>query len=183
MSTCDIDLVEQYPTVSRNPEVQQRYEAMREAGQSHNMAEMLACRTLPAAKTDTRFSARLGKSEQMPASYYRKAKAAGVSTLNKKYMSQLAEYPGDPKAWVGGDARSEITRRCKEKGWGCEGAIEIPTPTHEIPDDVPYRVADKVVEKAVMQRALIEPGAVSTPEKLPRVREDTRERLTGNGPF
>lgn len=36
-----------YPQISKDPEVQKRYEQMRKAGESHKMAEMLALQKAP----------------------------------------------------------------------------------------------------------------------------------------
>lgn len=45
----------------------------------------------------------------------KKAERAGVSIAGKVYRHALAEYPGDPEAWVSGidDARD----LCRRKGW------------------------------------------------------------------
>ncbi len=58
--------------------------------------------------------------------HLKKAKAAGVSTAGKVYMGSMATEPGDPKAWISEmDAESTIKKTCHEKGWGCEGSINI----------------------------------------------------------
>ena len=44
-----------------------------------------------------------------------KAKKAGVNTRNAVYMSGLAEYSGDPRAWV--SSHDDVKRRVKEKNW------------------------------------------------------------------
>lgn len=40
-------------------------------------------------------------------------RAQGGSTTGKVYLSSLAEYPGDPRAWVSG--KDDVKRVCKER--------------------------------------------------------------------
>ena len=50
------------------------------------------------------------------------AKSEGVDITGKVYEPQMAEYPGDPKAWVTG--RGDIQRYCEEVGANCYGAVQ-----------------------------------------------------------
>ncbi len=167
------------PVVSDNPDVQCRYEAMRANGQSHNMAEMLATQCVPGLKTDTRFIARMDTRGDVPAAYRAMARKAGVDTGDKQYISQMADYPGDPKAWISGPA--DIRRTCRERGWGCAGAVEVDQPKIETPDDAPYQVCDENVMREAKRMAAEDPGRASTPKKRENLIEETRERLSGGG--
>lgn len=168
-----------YPKISSNPGIQDAYERMRENGQSHNMAEILAFRKCPSLKTDTRFQARIDKTPPVPPAYRKIAKKAGVDTSDKQYFTQLARYPGDPTAWQ--SDRSSIKRICEERGWSCEGAITVKK-EHEIPeDDGPYTVAESLVDQEVQRIQTLDPGAGSTPKKLEQLKDDTRTRLSGYG--
>lgn len=55
--------------------------------------------------------------------YAREAKAQGVDTKGKVYLSGLASHPGDPRAWVSG--RGDVRKVCEERGWHCEGAVNV----------------------------------------------------------
>ncbi|NJL70164.1 MAG: hypothetical protein HC888_00520 [Candidatus Competibacteraceae bacterium] len=58
--------------------------------------------------------------------YYRKvAESEGQNVKGKVYLSGLARYPGDPKAWVAD--RGDVTRVCEERNWGCTGLVETKT--------------------------------------------------------
>ena len=81
--------------------------------------------------------------------YSRNAKAAGVSTKGKKYMSSLARFPGDPEAWVSGKGDAE--RILDERGWGSEGLINRPV-RNEAPPKEHVPVASEVLQEAVIDR-------------------------------
>jgi hypothetical protein len=168
-----------YPVIDDDPAIQDAYVAMRENGQSHKMAEMLATRSAPGLKTDTRFAARLDANADVPARYRRMAKAAGVVTDGKQYMRQLAAFPGDPQAWVGGS--DDVKRVCKHRGWGCDGAVDMKPVVKETPDDKPYTVAESIVDQEMALLSTKDYGMVSTPKKRKALREYTRERLSGRG--
>jgi hypothetical protein len=147
-------------------ETWRRYVAMREAGQSHNMAEMLATRSFPGTKgTDRAFMqgrysetggaqfARLPK--RMGQQYVDKALAAGVNPTGKWYSGALARYPGDPKAWV--DGLSDVRRVAEERGAEVSGAIEVKPPQIERPDPGPYQVAPDIIARRLADRLATEP--------------------------
>lgn len=146
-----------YETVSEIPEVQAAYERMREEGQSHNMAEMLALRQCPSLNTDTRRM--IGWSEP-------------------RFSEQLARYPGDPEAWV--SHPDDYRRVLRERGWGCRGSINIKAADVEVPDDnKPYEVADDIVEEEV-GRIVEDHGGDVTPSERKSLWQETKTRLSGN---
>lgn len=106
-----------YPTISDNPQIQQSYVSMRKAGQSHNVAEMLANQTPPGDWRSDRTFMALNQFNDNPAEGLRlkkKAERAGVSVPEGAiYMSGLARYRGDPQAWVRGidDVRRAASKR------------------------------------------------------------------------
>lgn len=134
-------------------------------------AEMIASGRPPRGKTDDTFNTIQdncnGKQfERQPAIgdlYRRQAEAAGVSTTGKVYLSALAEYPGDPHAWVSG--RGDVRRRCLEKGWGCEGAVTLKGREYE---HQPVALAEDIVQREVEKRLEADPDQ--------RV-EDVREKV------
>jgi hypothetical protein len=140
-----------WPTISDDPVVQRHYEEMRMAGESHNLSEMLALRAPPMSNTDREFlqghvnGNQFEGSEDIGDQYKREAEAAGVSTTGKVYLGGLAAFPGDPKAWVAG--RGDFQKVVEERGWGCEGAVNVTAPQKApIPD---IDVADDILDREV----------------------------------
>lgn len=151
-----------YPVISDNPAVQKHYEEMRARGESHRLAEMLATRVTPGLMTDSVFLSGHCNGNQFERTavlgdYYRRvAEQAGQSTRGKVYLSGLAEYPGDPKAWVAG--RGDVRRVLDERGWGAEGAVNCPV-TNLAPVSEKYRVADDLVAARAEDLAEKQPEA------------------------
>lgn len=78
--------------------------------------------------------------------YKKVCEANGGSVKGKRYLSQLARYPGDPRAWVGG--RGDVQKVCEQEGWACEGAVSVKK--RELlnpPEPGPALAADIVAEK------------------------------------
>jgi hypothetical protein len=141
--------VENFPLVSEDRGVQCAYEEMRRSGESHAIAEILALRQTPASRTDREFLLGDVNCNQFAADpesgklYRSVAEQSGVSVAGKKYISQLARFPGDPQAWVSG--RGDVERVCRKNGWGCSGMVNVkPGPT-------PYRPNEPVGEDIVME--------------------------------
>lgn len=109
---------------------------------------------LPALKTDATFMRGshvddgFGNDEASRRIAYQKAAAAGM-TPSGRYMSQLADELGDPKAWV--NTRDEVKHICEQRGYSCTGAVDVKAREPDGPDpfDEPYMVADDIVEEAV----------------------------------
>lgn len=145
-----------HPTVSDDPAVQADYERMRAAGESHTLAEMFALQRGPFLMTDAvlleghangnQFAGR----PQLGDHYAAEAAKAGVNVKGKVYLSGLAAYPGDPRAWVSG--RGDVQQVCAERGWACSGAVTAkmagdvaPAAAVGLADDVAARLAAKAV--------------------------------------
>lgn len=116
--------------MSSSPRIQQAYEQMRIGGESHYAAEICAFRRTAALRTDTEFLA--------------------GQNANYRTISQLEEYPGDPRARVSG--RADIRRICEERGWGCRGAVDVEARERE-PIERPYKVAPDLVERKAAELA------------------------------
>lgn len=113
-----------------------------------------------------------------------RAKAAGISTAGKTFFPGMARlgHPFDPEAWIShADPRGEIAARCRERGTGCTGTINVkgaePGPN---PNEGPYVVAEDIVQEEVDQIVSTEHEDHITPEKRSDLVEATRERLSGN---
>lgn len=141
---------------SLSTQQKRRYIYMRQEGQSHNIAMMLATQSFPGVRTDSTFN--IGRcngnqfeSQPEMGDYYRKvAEEHGVSTTGKTYLAQLAEFPGDPMAWVSG--RGDVLSVCRERGYDCDGAVKFkggdrePTPDVEIAEDLVSNEVDGLLE-------------------------------------
>jgi hypothetical protein len=150
----------EFPVVSDDWSAQVHYWLMRIGGESHNMAEMLATRSFPALKTDAIFQ--IGRCngnqfEKQPwlGNYYRKKAAqAGVNTTGKYYSRALADFPGDPTAWV--SDRHDVLRVCQQKGFKCSGLVDYTPPEIEAP--VPdVKLADDLLEEEIARRIELNP--------------------------
>lgn len=150
-----------FPLISQDPVIQARYIAMREAGESHSMAEILASRSFPGLRTDAIYNKNRCNGNQFEdqpwlGDYYRGlAEASGVNTTGKYYSRALADYPGDPTAWV--SDRSDVLRVCREKGFRCTGMVDYEPPEIEAPmPDV--QIAGELVEEEIERRLALAPG-------------------------
>jgi hypothetical protein len=125
------------------------------------LAEMFATGKTPRVKSDATFlqghvnGNDFEDSAPGVADYYRKvAESHGQNTTGKKYMHGLARFPGDPEAWVSG--RGDVERVCRERGWGCEGAVNVPLQQPE--PAKPVAVAEDIVQAEVSKRIAEDPG-------------------------
>jgi hypothetical protein len=162
------------PIISRRSEIQGAYEEMRTRGLSHNLAEMFALRMAPTLVTDSTFLAghcngnQFEKTPGVGDRYRKEAEAAGVDVTGKVYLSQLAEYPGDPRAWVSG--RGDVRRVCEERGWGCAGDVSVKKPTDMAPEPS-VRLADDIVESLAADMVESSGGEVGVAEAKQKVIE------------
>lgn len=152
------------------------YQRMRIDGQSHKMAIMLASRSFPGVRTDATFNTGRCNGNQFadkPAlgdHYRRIAEAAGVSTTGKHYCSGLADFPGDPTAWI--SDRGDVLRVAREKGYRVSGDVEYDPGEREPMPDVAIDPA--IVENAVDIYMAEQPG-----ERRADVEERFTELLSG----
>jgi hypothetical protein len=130
------------PLVSDDPAIQARYLELRLAGQSHNMAEMLACRTFPGFNgTDKAFNRGRCNGQQFercPAlgNYFKAiADRAGVSVNGRHYCYGLGRFPGDPRAWV--QDTSDVLRVARERHLNVDGIVNYQADPVEPAPDVP----------------------------------------------
>lgn len=130
------------PVVSPDPVIQVAYEVLVEGGQSHSFAEMVAFAEPPRSKTTREFW--MGRwnfadsDPEMYTKYKKQAEAAGVSTTGKFYLHSLADFPGDPRAWVSDETDAKAL--CEERNLSCSelGVKSRPVPPRRVPlgDDI-----------------------------------------------
>lgn len=100
--------------------------------------EMLAAGSPPMSNTDREFLEGRNDNQQQATlgmfaeQFKAQAVAAGVSPKGKVYQSGLAQFPGDPQAWV--SDRADVARRCAELNYGCEGAVSAKTDNSRLED-------------------------------------------------
>lgn len=108
------------------------YCKLRRQKQTHQWALMIATQRGPRVMTDAVFFEG-GKrpADEMTPGYLkmclRNSAAHGFTpTSNHRYYASLARFPGDPQAWVNqSDGRGYIQKLCEQRGWACEGAVNL----------------------------------------------------------
>lgn len=107
---------------------------------------------------------------------YAKARAAGVNPTGKVFMKQLTRsgVPFDPQAWVSDE--TDVRRRCRQLGVGCEGSINVKTPQYIEPQKKPH-LADDIVA-AECERIIDERGADLTAAERKNLPGEVRQRLS-----
>lgn len=106
---------------------------------------------------------------------YRKARAAGF-TPTGRYISQIADELGDPKAWF--SHKADVKRVCEERGYSCDGSgAKVKARPVDGPDpwDEPYRVADDIVQESVEKE--LAGQRIGTQERMD-LEESTRRRFS-----
>lgn len=99
------------------------------AGDPKRFDEMIASGRVPGCLTDREFlqghcnGSQFEDTPSVGDFYKNEAKEAGVDCKGKVYLSGLAAFPGDPKAWVSG--RGDAQRVLEERGWASEGAVKV----------------------------------------------------------
>jgi putative FmdB family regulatory protein len=149
---------------------------------------------VPGIVTDTTFSAGraasgladdgLGDDDFKRRFAYAAARRAGVSPSGKSFCPGLCApgKPYDPEAWVShASARSDIKKRCRELNYAADGDVTVAQREPETdPNEGPYRVADKIVQKKVNEIVAKEHGGKVTKKKRADLVEATSERMSGN---
>lgn len=189
-----------YPVIDPRPHVQRAYEFLRRVkGQSHRMAEMLACRQPPGLKgTDRAFNegrCNGNQFERMPwlGDYYREiAHRHGISTTGKFYASQIANEPGDPRAWI--SDVGELKKVAAERDITLRGIVDYTPPErdHSAADEKlnkafsvdGYRVADDIVEDEIFNRVADNPemwrDLNANPQKVADLKDEISTQLSGH---
>lgn len=114
------------------------------------LEEMLRLQSPPMSNTDREFLEGRCNGNQFESQpyvgdvYAGMAKDAGVDPKGKVYLSGLAAFPGDPRAWVSG--RGDAQRVCEDRGWTCDGSVKVKG--QEQPDVwSKYQVAPDLVQE------------------------------------
>lgn len=159
-----------------------------ERGNAPRLAVVLTFRAPPMIRSDTMLAARFGSNgkqfEDDPEAgdmLVQRAKMVdpNFSPVGKIYQDGLCRREvgaGDPLAWVSGDQlTSHIKKVCDMKGADSQGIVNYTsTKRDEEYEDKPYRVADSVVNKHVIEAVQCDPGLADKKDVV----EMVRDRLT-----
>ena len=137
-----------YPVITLDEQRQASYEAMRKKGVPHRGAEMLALQQPPGSKTDREQFANVGTLDKQlgdDADYIcGQARKRGYNpSPHDLYMENLADEPGDPKAFV--KSRGDILRRCEERGVPCRGLVNYTPPEKPVAREEHNSLVDETV--------------------------------------
>lgn len=105
----------------------------------------------------------------------RQAEAVGISTNGKYYCHGLAEFPGDPEAWVG--SRGDVARVAEKKGFHVTGSVEYRSAEREPMKDV--EIAPELVEREVNE-VMAQDGGYRREDVAERVRDLRAARVDIN---
>src|SRR5262245_2939301 len=173
-----VELVPDLPIVSDDPHIQQHYIKCRLEGTSHMLAEMFAFEQAPRGKGDKTWLAQVdpsgeqfGKNQEDGDFYAAEALARGDNISGAVYMSGLARYPGDPEAWV--HNLGEYRQRVEDRGWGCEGAVNVKM-RNDVEPAPSIGIAPDIVDEEVAARCEANPELVPTPELWHDVRNEIK---------
>ncbi len=143
----------QFPKISDNPEIQARYERMRQQGTPHTLAEMFALRSPPGTRfTEKAFleGRKMDVNDPVDRLVLEKARAAGINTQGKVYIGGLADGrgPADPGAWV--SSADDVLAVAKRRQLRVEGALKYdPGPVQE--REPKYKIAPDIMRRLMRQ--------------------------------
>jgi len=152
-----------YPVVSNKKHIQDFYVLMRQRGESHSIADMLAHQAAPQGVTDNMIFEgqgtildQCGGDEDYCNYLVNEAKKDGYKPgINDVYMPSLAEKPGAKEAWISpSGGRSQIKKVCEEKNWNCSGAVKHKA-TPEEPEFI--RLGEDLVQQGMKEMIEREP--------------------------
>lgn len=120
-----------YQIITNDMARQDFYAQLRQKGMDHRGAEMLALQQPPGARSDREQFMGIGTLDKQlgdDAEYIcGEAQRRGYNpAVNDMYMESIADFPGDPKAFV--KSRGDIQRRCEERGVPCRGLVNYTPP-------------------------------------------------------
>lgn len=160
----DIDLP--YDIANASPEVQRHYRKMISEGQSPRFAEMCSLQAAPAVHgtNDSWMKGRRDGNwmdalpEKQAKWMLKEAKAAGISTEGKYYVSGLADKRGhlDGEAWV--SDKDDVLRVAKKRKLELKGQISYTPPEPDGPPKRQNGLNPKLVRELAKKECRAEPG-------------------------
>jgi hypothetical protein len=154
------------------------------AGDDARFSAMLAARRGPALRTDTAHLGKLhdrsfGENDPTARLYLNAARAAGVNPKGKYYCPSLAEYSGDPEAWI--ETKGDAIRVAKKKGMRLRISGEVvydpPQTSDPVDPGAPYEVADDIVHEAVCEKIAADPQIAEAPGAVEELHEQVKSTM------
>lgn len=176
-----------YPIVSDDSQIQAEYVAARKRGESHNFAEMVALQRFPGlGQTDTKLFRNYGTLldqcggvEREAARVVSNAKKHGYSPgYNDVYMPTLAQFPGDPRAFVSQAEGFEKARRYMDE-LGVSpigGPLEHKQKRVEKPPKPSVPLAERTIRRYMKQEIERDPSLKNDRKRRQAMREAIVER-------
>lgn len=140
---------------------------------------MVVAQSPPGANTDREFLHGVcngNQFERQPeiGNYYkRECEKRGGSVKGRKYLSQLAKFPGDPEAWI--SSRGDVQKVLEKRGWGSEGSVKVKARESDKEPAKAIPIADKIVDRETARE--LEGQTVTKREYLDR-RDKVKRRLS-----
>lgn len=165
----------EWPVVSDDPAIQGFYERCRIDGVAHSLAEMFAFQSPPTPHDDTTWlrlnSKNIGGHENpfIHEAYTAPSRELGLSTSGSVYMPSIADFPGDPKAWVKNE--SELKQRQVERGGGWSDGTQVVRARNDVEPEADIDVAPDIVEQRVMDMMDANPELKATPEVFEQAKD------------
>ena len=156
-----------YPIISDDPDVQAFYEERRDAGVSHNFAEMVALQQPPGASDDTTYMRGVGtlldQCNGDEAEVNRLVKASQkfgfTPNMNSLYNPTLARCLGDPMAFVpAANPKAHVRKVCESRGKDCEGLVNYKAPQRDTPPPPGPGLNPRIVNEEVKKAVKLDPG-------------------------
>jgi len=120
--------------------------------------------------------------ESLRQNYIKQAKAAGVDINGKVYKSGLVRkgYGGlkfDPQALV--DSTHDVKKIVEQRGWSCEGMVNVKGPSFDDYEEKPYEVADSIVNDHVANEVIEKHGGRIKKKAYKDLRQKIKNKLEG----
>ena len=160
------------------------YESLAESSDRdrEELAYVLATHSPPGLKgTDRAFMQRSDQDDGLVgdfATMYREnyKKATGSLPHGKRYMSTLARFPGDPRAFV--SSQGEVLEICRKENWNWHGTNEHKAHDVPPPPEKPYEVAPDLVDKKIARLTRENPDIAPTPKEKVELRHKVKEEMS-----
>jgi hypothetical protein len=120
--------------------------------------------------------------ESLRQSYIKQAKAAGVDINGKVYKSGLVRkgFGGlkfDPQALV--DSTHDVKKIVEQRGWSCEGMVNVKGPSFDDYEEKPYSVADSIVDEHTANEVIEKHGGRIKKKAYKDLRHKIKNKLEG----
>jgi len=155
------------------------YLHLRDQGVEHRWASMTACRRgAMMTRSDRAFNQHYRQNmENMAGTFqdqvFEQARAAGISTQGKYYVSGLGRYD-DPGAWV--STTDDVLTVCRERNYTATGGVAYGGHDTGPPDPIP--LADDLIQESIQEELARDPALAERYRKAPqKIRPELRERV------